>query len=285
MYIVDAEADVARTNVVTRPPQGSSKGKVLEILRTQEPTEAEVERTNVVPRTAQGSSKVKEAKVERTTGVTSIEQGSSKGKVLEILDTQKTADSDPVMLLDVNVQTEVKESNDVMGAPRKSRNEQVKEDTVEHTDVQGYSLGIRTRTSPKALWETVKALNSNQRAAIKEMGFDALLDMTLFGIPSKLGHYVVDMLDTSNMTIQLRDGQIPITVKSIHDVLGLPTGGLDLNLVAPSKCNDAVVSAWRKQFSKDRMRPKDVMNVIQQSDDAGVMFKMSFLVIMLNTLA
>ncbi|KVI01701.1 hypothetical protein Ccrd_020017, partial [Cynara cardunculus var. scolymus] len=79
------EADVARSTVVPRPPQGSSKGKVFEILKPQEPTEAEVERTNVVPRPEQGSIKVKEAKVERTTGVPSIAQGSSKGKVLEIL--------------------------------------------------------------------------------------------------------------------------------------------------------------------------------------------------------
>ncbi|KVI02893.1 hypothetical protein Ccrd_018813 [Cynara cardunculus var. scolymus] len=33
------------------------------------------------------------------------------------------------------------------------------------------------------------------------------------------------------------------------------------------------------------MRPKDVMNVVQKSDDAGVMFRMSFLVIVVNTLA
>ncbi|KVH91304.1 hypothetical protein Ccrd_006678 [Cynara cardunculus var. scolymus] len=195
------------------------------------------------------------------------------------------ADLELGMVLDDNVQTEVKVPHEILGAPRKSNNEQVKEDAVEHNNVKGYSLGIRTRTSPKALWETVKALNSNQKAAIKEMGFDALLDMTLDGIPSKLGHYVVDMLDTSTMTIQLRDGQIPVTVKSIHDVLGLPTGGLDLNLIEPSKCNDAIVSAWRKQFSKDRMRPKDVMNVVQKSDDTGVMFRISFLVIMVNTLA
>ncbi|KVH87981.1 hypothetical protein Ccrd_024633 [Cynara cardunculus var. scolymus] len=252
---VDEDSEVGRTNEVQINEGCSSKGKCLEIQQS----------TVTKPIVLQTS-----------------KQAARVGKVPEI---QLPQDSDLVMLLDVNVQIEVKASNDVMGAPRKPRNEQAKEDTVEHTDVQGYSLGIRTRTSPKALWETVKALNSNQRAAIKEMRFDALLDMTLDGIPSKLGHYVVDMLDTSTMTIQLRDGQIPVTVKSIHDVLGLPTGGLDLNLVGPSKRNDAVVSAWRKQFSKDRMSPNDVMNVIQQSDDAGVMFKMRFLVIMLNTLA
>ncbi|KVG50054.1 hypothetical protein Ccrd_026388, partial [Cynara cardunculus var. scolymus] len=91
--------------------------------------------------------------------------------------------------------------------------------------------------------------------------------------------------DTAAMNITMNASVIPITVKSIYDVLGLPMGGVDLNSVDPSSAIDDIITAWRKQFSKDRMRLKDVMTVVQKSGDSGAMFKISFLVIVINTLA
>ncbi|KVI07904.1 hypothetical protein Ccrd_013731, partial [Cynara cardunculus var. scolymus] len=161
-----------------------------------------------------------------------------------------------------------------------------KEVIGEHNDAKDTTLGIRTRTSPKTLYDKVKSLTLTQRASIKDMGFESLQDMMVDGIPTKLGFYVVDMLNTTAMNIRMNDGAIPIRVKSIHEVLKLPMGGgIDLNSVEQSSCLDDMTTAWRKQFTKERMRPKDVMNVVHKSADAGAMFKLSFLVIVINTLA
>lgn len=87
------------------------------------------------------------------------------------------------------------------------------------------------------------------------------------------------------MAIRMRNGEIPITVNSIHQQLSLPIGGLDLNSLAPSKGDDDLVGPWRKQYKKDRMKPKDVLNVIIESAESGENFKLNFLVMMVNTLA
>lgn len=147
------------------------------------------------------------------------------------------------------------------------------------------TLVLRTRTSPKNLWDTVKALNENQRAAVREIGLGSLLDITLDRIPYKLGFYVVDNLDTTSMTVKLSNGHIPITVASIYRLLGLPIGGLDLNSMAPLIGDADISKPWKRQYTKEMMRPKDVMNMIKRTGDYGVNFKLNFLVVVVNTLA
>lgn len=147
------------------------------------------------------------------------------------------------------------------------------------------NLIIRTRTSPKILFDTIKILTEHQRAAVREIGLASLLDITVDGIPCKLGFYVVDNLDTKHMKLKVMNGDIPITVASIHRILGVPTGGLDLNAIAPSIGDNDLSKSWKKQFSKERMRPRDVMNVIETSGDYGPNFKLNFIVIIVSTLA
>ncbi|KAI3678390.1 hypothetical protein L6452_37680 [Arctium lappa] len=69
---------------------------------------------------------------------------------------------------------------------------------------------LRTRTSPKTLHDTIKGLTPEQKTAVKDMGLGALVDMTIVGVPSKLGFYIVDMLDTRKMQLDLRSGSIAI---------------------------------------------------------------------------
>ncbi|KAJ9545058.1 hypothetical protein OSB04_024765 [Centaurea solstitialis] len=144
---------------------------------------------------------------------------------------------------------------------------------------------LKTRTSPKTLFDTIKGLKDGQRVAIREMGLESLLDMTVDGIPLKMGFYVVDRLDTCNMVIKMEEENIPITVQSIHKILGLPTGGLDLASVDPTRISDELSASWKSQSTKYRMRPTDVMKIIHSSEDAGTTFKLNFLVIMVNSLA
>ncbi|KAI3681394.1 hypothetical protein L6452_36189 [Arctium lappa] len=55
---------------------------------------------------------------------------------------------------------------------------------------------IRTRTSPHTLHETISALDDDQRKAVTDMGLGSLLTMTIQGVPSKLGFFVVDREST-----------------------------------------------------------------------------------------
>ncbi|KAI3667744.1 hypothetical protein L6452_42813 [Arctium lappa] len=46
-----------------------------------------------------------------------------------------------------------------------------------------------------------------------------------------------------------------------------------------------LAAIWKKQYKKRSPRPTDVMNAIQSSTDAGLMFKLNFLVLFVNSMA
>ncbi|KAJ9553673.1 hypothetical protein OSB04_017718 [Centaurea solstitialis] len=145
--------------------------------------------------------------------------------------------------------------------------------------------GIRTRTSPKTLFLAIHSLSTSQRKCVEEMGFGKLLDMKVDGIPSKLGYYVVDRFDEKKMEIRLENGSIKITKDSIRDMLGVPNGGVELKSLQGTETDDTILKEWKKQYGKTLIRPADVMREIIVSEDAGLNFKLNFLILVSNTMA
>ncbi|KVI05140.1 hypothetical protein Ccrd_016529 [Cynara cardunculus var. scolymus] len=145
--------------------------------------------------------------------------------------------------------------------------------------------GLRTRTSPKTLFLAIHSLSTSQRQCVEEMGFGKILDMKVDGIPSKLGFYVVDRFDEKKMEIRLENGSIKITKDLIHDMLGVPNGGVELHSLQGTETDDTILKEWKKQYGKTLIRPADVMREIIVSEDAGLNFKLNFLILISNTMA
>ncbi|KVI08602.1 hypothetical protein Ccrd_013052 [Cynara cardunculus var. scolymus] len=103
--------------------------------------------------------------------------------------------------------------------------------------------------------------------------------MTINGVPSKLGFYVVDNLDVKKMELKVVNGGIPITIESIHKLLGLRMGGVGILEMDEVEDSKNMTATWKKQFDKKKMRPKDIMKIIQSSGDAGFNFKLNFLLL------
>ncbi|KAI3693185.1 hypothetical protein L6452_33016 [Arctium lappa] len=127
-------------------------------------------------------------------------------------------------------------------------------------------------------------LKDKQETVVKEMGLKSLLSMTLDGSPSKLGYVVVDSLDTKTMELRLQKTSIPITENVVHQMLGVPLGGLDLESITTVNPNSSMIFEWKKQFTKEKMRPSDIMKCIVESEDFGDIFKLNFLVLFVNAL-
>ena len=80
-------------------------------------------------------------------------------------------------------------------------------DGVKPTGIQVETQGaitpiLRTRTSPRVLFDYVKHLKLDQRA-VEGMGLGKLLDMKIDGMPCRLGYYIVDKLDTNEINSEL----------------------------------------------------------------------------------
>ena len=83
------------------------------------------------------------------------------------------------------------------------------------------------------------------------MGFAHMLDFKKDGIPSKLGFYVVNNFNPTNMELKLSSTSLQITKESIGDMLGLKNEGFDI--MAKEKANNAeLLSNWKAQFEEGK---------------------------------
>lgn len=141
---------------------------------------------------------------------------------------------------------------------------------------------IRTRTSPKSLFNAIQGLKENQRNALVEMGFEGMLGFRVDGIPSKLGFYVVDNFDHREMRLHLKNGSIEITTNSVHDMFGIPNGPTKLEDLVINDEVESSVSVFKEIHGKNKILPNDVAKYIASSTEADWNFKMNFLVLFAN---
>ncbi|KAL4566080.1 hypothetical protein LXL04_030190 [Taraxacum kok-saghyz] len=140
--------------------------------------------------------------------------------------------------------------------PRKKTIQQKKKRTVAVHRAINYPFGLRVKTSPAPMMEAVKFMSADQRDAVAEMGFGAFLDMKMEQCPAKLGHFLVENLDDKNLVLRTGKRDIKLTTDVVHEVFGIPNGGLDIDNIKPIKY---VLKAVRG--SKNNWVPNDVTSI------------------------
>ena len=114
-------------------------------------------------------------------------------------------------------------------------------------------LGLRTRTSLMTLQQTLYQFTLSQWTAVKEMGLASILDMTVDGIPTKLGYFVIDNLDSNSMQLRLQRTSINITEELVHKTLGVANSGINLDACEVDHRSKVLFRAWRSQYRKKKL--------------------------------
>ncbi|KAL4590128.1 hypothetical protein LXL04_003048 [Taraxacum kok-saghyz] len=105
--------------------------------------------------------------------------------------------------------------------------------------------GLRVKTSPAPMLEAIKFMSANQRDAVSDMGFGAFLDMKMEQVPAKLGHFLVENLDDKNLVLRTGKRDIQLTTDVVHEVFGIPNGGLDIDNIKPVKRANEIFKLWK----------------------------------------
>ncbi|GKB49664.1 hypothetical protein Tco_0900417 [Tanacetum coccineum] len=133
--------------------------------------------------------------------------------------------------------------------------------------------------------ETMRGLSLERKKVIREMRFEDLIEFPIFEIPTKLAFYVVDILNTTNMTLECPMGDIVITPKIVKQVLGLPMGRRRLEREGQREYNDPFLLQWKDQFRNvNKLTIKSLSDVIIQTKNSDYMFRMNILTLIANTL-
>ncbi|KAL8240544.1 hypothetical protein R6Q59_013899 [Mikania micrantha] len=144
---------------------------------------------------------------------------------------------------------------------------------------------LNTRSSPAQLFRCIKLLRENQRESVKRMGFAKLLSFNLDGIPSRLAHFVVDMLKPKKMEIVCRGGTLKITPALIYKLWGIPIGGIQIESIVPLETYDASVSEWRAKFDGKLLATRTLVEKIESAkDEDNFKFRMNFIMLFMTVL-
>ncbi|KAL4564247.1 hypothetical protein LXL04_028304 [Taraxacum kok-saghyz] len=141
---------------------------------------------------------------------------------------------------------------------------------------------LNVRTSPKTMYAVLKTLNEEQKESVREMGFAAILDMKLSCNLSRLGHYIVEVLDDQALVIRSGKGDISLTEEVVKDMLGVPDGEHDIETIEPLVATDPIVNAWRKQFPSSCITKAQLVAKIKESNNGGSIFKLNFITLFVN---
>lgn len=74
--------------------------------------------------------------------------------------------------------------------------------------------------------EVVSSLSDYQKSIIKKFEFDFLLMFDSSYVPIKFATWISNKVDVKTSKIIVKEKIILVTVESVHDILGLPLGGI-----------------------------------------------------------
>ncbi|WOG92982.1 hypothetical protein DCAR_0312261 [Daucus carota subsp. sativus] len=130
-------------------------------------------------------------------------------------------------------------------------------------------------------------LKDEQRKWVHRSGFGLLLNFELEMLPAKLAYNVLQIFDHNSVSLKLKSLDIQITKDDVFDVLGLPYGGLKIQLADETKFKQRE-ECWNAQFSTEKKEREQItaQMLVQKMRKQGVSdnFKLNFLIVMSNAL-
>ncbi|KAM0879621.1 hypothetical protein ACQ4PT_034124 [Festuca glaucescens] len=96
--------------------------------------------------------------------------------------------------------------------------------------IENAETTVSTRYSGKLFSLVIRGLTPKQISVIEEYGMDCMLKFVKTDVPLRFVKWIASVFDTNASEIQLTKKFIPVTKQTIHNILDLPIGGIELVL-------------------------------------------------------
>ncbi|KAI4964069.1 hypothetical protein ZWY2020_008419 [Hordeum vulgare] len=139
----------------------------------------------------------------------------------------------------------------------------------------------RNRASPQAICKLYKHINEDQRAAIRDMGTGAFLDIKCGYLHNTLVTWFTRQYHSGRKGFVVpRRGFIPLTEESVHKILGIPRGDIEIKYEVDYN-EDEIASSL---FPCDGSRPKITITAIINNNNGDASFKKLWLIYIVSTM-
>ena len=116
------------------------------------------------------------------------------------------------------------DATDGKTASKKGKKKVVEDSTVIKTTT------LTGRRNTDFFVDMLESLNENQRRAVREIGFGALLNFNIRSLPRALAYYLINNFNSKTSSIELNSGEsLFLDDEDVHITLGFPIGSLPIN--------------------------------------------------------
>ncbi|XP_057249347.1 uncharacterized protein LOC130590809 [Beta vulgaris subsp. vulgaris] len=144
-----------------------------------------------------------------------------------------------------------------------------------------------SRMSPSGLQSMIESMSSEQRQAVKDIGFGVFLELGFGALNNKLSLWLIENFDPYSRTLYVRDGKITIDREDVQVTLGLPMGSKAVKEAIKDDDNEEysiLLEQWRSIWGLDKGSPKTTkmperILTLGAEDD----FKRSFVVFVVSS--
>lgn len=141
---------------------------------------------------------------------------------------------------------------------------------------------LMSRMSPAAITRLMKkCFSKQQKKEISSIGFGSLEFLDVQKMPLHLAYWIVYHFDANTCSLNIPgEKSLVITEQDVHDVLGLPIGGEEIDLSFEDKDVD-LLDSWKKQFPLNTLCVSvgDLATFLKNTKGASAMFKRNFVVL------
>ncbi|GJV71950.1 hypothetical protein Tco_1491945, partial [Tanacetum coccineum] len=148
---------------------------------------------------------------------------------------------------------------------------------------------LRARTVSSSLFSAICEARINMWSFfLSEIGFSSFHNVFIDKIPSRLGRHALSKFGstTYRLTFETSD-YVEVSPSKIHDILGIPVGGISLFLLDVRLIEHEFVRSWVDQFypkSLKEIRVGDITSKVISAQQVNFLFKVKFLSLFTNTM-
>nr|GEY68012.1 ubiquitin-specific protease 13 [Tanacetum cinerariifolium] len=146
---------------------------------------------------------------------------------------------------------------------------------------------LLSRTVSSSFVHAIRDAKVNMKSFIEDIGFSALHSVNIDTLPNRLARFVVRAFYSKTYNFYLKTGVVHVTAEKVHEILGLPIGGISLYDLPERREDDEFVQLWLSQFApkkNKRIFATDIAEKLVRSTRGDFMFIVNFLMLFANVM-
>lgn len=143
---------------------------------------------------------------------------------------------------------------------------------------------LLTGCSPQRFRDFVSRLSEDQIAAIKEMGFGTLVQLSCTRVRRDLCRSLINNFDTEACTIKLHGRTMKIDSSEFEQIMGVPEGGSKVELSGSIEDNDVKPLLDFYFGTSENISISDLIQKLEEENTVDDNFRVGFILLALGTL-